>query len=89
MMLIETDGSVVPAHGRCFHTIMGRVTDEPLNDTWNSPRLAGFRKVLKEHGGTLPACARCCGVIGKEKPGEENRRRTYQGLATDSQFAIA
>ncbi|HXV61186.1 MAG TPA: radical SAM protein [Vicinamibacteria bacterium] len=72
MMLIETDGSVVPAHGRCFHAIMGRLTEEPLDDIWNSSRLANFRKILKEHGGTLPACARCCGVIGKKKTSEEN-----------------
>ena len=65
MMMVRTDGSVIPAHGRCYNVPVGRVTGEGLAEIWNGPRLRSFRRTLLAAGGALPACARCCGVIGK------------------------
>jgi hypothetical protein len=45
---------------------VGNVTEQALPDIWNGPRFLQLRSTLKEAGGTLPACARCCGVIGKK-----------------------
>jgi MoaA/NifB/PqqE/SkfB family radical SAM enzyme len=65
LMMIKTDGTVIPAHGRCYNFPVGNATQQPLTEIWNSPRFIEFRQILKRAGGTLPACARCCGVIGK------------------------
>jgi MoaA/NifB/PqqE/SkfB family radical SAM enzyme len=66
LMMIKTDGTVIPAHGRCYNFPVGNMTEQALPDIWNSPRFVEFRSTLKGAGGTLPACARCCGVIGKK-----------------------
>ena len=44
---------------------VGNVNDQPLDVLWNGPLLRRFRRTLLDAGGSLPACARCCGVIGK------------------------
>ncbi len=67
MMMIKTDGTVIPAHGRCYNVPVGNITERPLFDIWNGARFQGFRRTLQDAGGTLPACARCCGVIGKPR----------------------
>ena len=67
MLMVRTDGSVIPAHGRCYNVPVGNVREAPLQEIWNGPRFQQFRQTLQEAGGTLPACARCCGVIGKPK----------------------
>ena len=71
MMMIRTDGTVIPAHGRCYNFPVGNVTERPLPELWNNTRFRTFRQTLREAGGTLPACARCCGVIGKPGRAEE------------------
>lgn len=65
LAMIRSDGTVVPAHGRCYDVPAGKVTERPLTELWNDARLRAFRRDLMEAGGTLPACSRCCGVIGK------------------------
>lgn len=65
MMMVRTDGTVIPAHGRCYDVPVGRVTETGLAEIWNHDRYRGFRTALKDEGGSLPACARCCGVINK------------------------
>jgi MoaA/NifB/PqqE/SkfB family radical SAM enzyme len=65
MLLVRTDGTVVPAHGRCYDVPLGNVSQAPLAALWNGDAARGFRRDLLSAGGTLPACARCCGVIGK------------------------
>jgi len=65
MMMIKTDGAVIPSHGRCYDFPVGNVTDQALRDIWNGSRFVEFRQTLRRAGGSLPACARCCGVIGK------------------------
>ena len=65
MMMIRTDGSVIPAQGRCFDYALGTVTETPLREIWHGPVFNHFRRILREGGGTLPACSRCCGIVGK------------------------
>ncbi|MFN7972841.1 MAG: radical SAM protein [Acidobacteriota bacterium] len=65
LVMIKTDGSVIPAHGRCFNYTVGNVGERSLPEIWNGDRFASFRRTLVEAGGSLPACTRCCGVIGK------------------------
>ena len=67
LMMIKTDGVVIPAHGRCFNFPVGRVTDRPLKEIWNSDRYLELRGILKSAGGMLAACSRCCRVIGKPR----------------------
>ena len=64
-MMIRTDGSVLASQGRCFDWAIGQIDDAPLTALWNSPRARQFRQILQAAGGSLPACSRCCGVIGK------------------------
>jgi len=68
MLMVKTDGTVIPSHGRCYNVPVGNVRETPLVELWNSPRFVAFRKTLQAAGGTLPACARCCGIIGKKAP---------------------
>jgi MoaA/NifB/PqqE/SkfB family radical SAM enzyme len=65
MMMVRTDGSVIPAHGRCYPVPVGSINDEGLQQIWNGASFRAFRRTLLDAGGSLPACARCCGVIGK------------------------
>ncbi len=62
-LMIKSDGSVIPAHGRCYNLTIGNVYDESLKDIWNSKVVANFRVTLNKHGGLLPACLRCCSAF--------------------------
>jgi MoaA/NifB/PqqE/SkfB family radical SAM enzyme len=66
MMMVNTDGLVIPAHSRCYNYPVGNMRDTSLAQIWNNARYTAFRQVLYQAGGTLPACTRCCGVIGKK-----------------------
>ena len=66
MMMINTDGTVIPAHSRCYNYPVGNVREVSLVKLWNNARYTAFRRILFQAGGTLPACTRCCGVIGKQ-----------------------
>ncbi len=63
MMMIKSDGSVIPAHGRCYQHKVGNLYESSLPEIWNSAAFGGFRKDLMEAGGLLPACARCCSAF--------------------------
>jgi Fe-coproporphyrin III synthase len=63
MMMIKSDGSVIPAHGRCYQHKVGNVYTETLPEIWNSGAFGTFRKDLMDAGGLLPACARCCSAF--------------------------
>jgi MoaA/NifB/PqqE/SkfB family radical SAM enzyme len=65
MMMVKTDGTVIPAHSRCYNYPLGKVQDAPLAEIWNNARYVAFRRLLHDAGGTLPGCTRCCGVVGK------------------------
>jgi MoaA/NifB/PqqE/SkfB family radical SAM enzyme len=63
MVMIQTNGDVIPAHGRCFNTIAGNLNHRSLQAIWNGPAMVDFRRLLKKEGGLLPACTRCCGCF--------------------------
>ena len=65
ILMLRSDGTVSPAHSRCYDVPVGHVTQTPLRELWNNAAMRGFRRTLLAAGGTLPACARCCGVVGK------------------------
>ncbi len=65
MMMVRTDGTVIPAQNRCYDFPVGNIQTTSLADLWNSDRLRVFRQTLQGAGGTLPACSRCCGVLSK------------------------
>ncbi|MFT4927099.1 MAG: radical SAM protein with 4Fe4S-binding SPASM domain [Phenylobacterium sp.] len=59
-MMIKSDGSVIPAHGRCYNLNLGNLYQQDLKQIWNSPANGNFRTDLNKAGGLLPACSRCC-----------------------------
>ncbi len=62
-MMIKSDGSVIPAHGRCYNVAMGNLYNNTLPEIWNSNVYGKFRKDLVEAGGLFPACNRCCSAF--------------------------
>lgn len=63
-IMIKSDGSVIPAHGRCYNLTIGNLHEESLKSIWNSEVITQFRKTLNTAGGLLPACSRCCSAFG-------------------------
>lgn len=43
---------------------VGNITQKPLLEIWNDKPFRKFRMLLQKHGGTLPQCSRCCGLMG-------------------------
>jgi radical SAM protein with 4Fe4S-binding SPASM domain len=43
---------------------VGNITEKPLLEIWNDEPFVRFRKLLLDHGGLLPQCSRCCGLMG-------------------------
>lgn len=62
-IMIKSDGSVIPAHGRCYNLTIGNLHNNNLNEIWNSVVMTTFRKDLKKNNGMLTACTRCCSAI--------------------------
>lgn len=62
-LMIKSDGSVIPAHGRCFNVSIGNIYNDELKSIWNSNKIVELRKTLKNNGNLLPACHRCCSAI--------------------------
>lgn len=62
-IMIKSDGTVIPAHGRCYNVTAGNLHQSSLKEIWNSAPLADFRKTLIRNGGQLPACSRCCSAF--------------------------
>lgn len=62
-IMIKSDGSVIPAHGRCYNLNIGNVWERDLKSIWNSKTISDFRKTLMREGGLLPACSRCCSAF--------------------------
>jgi Fe-coproporphyrin III synthase len=59
-LMIKTDGSIIPAHGRCYNVSMGNLHENTIEEIWNSQKYGQFRKDLVYAGGLFPACNRCC-----------------------------
>ena len=62
-IMIKSDGSVIPAHGRCYNLKAGNLYEQNLKEVWNAKPLAKFRKDLNKVGGLMPACSRCCSAF--------------------------
>jgi radical SAM protein with 4Fe4S-binding SPASM domain len=62
-IMIKSDGSVIPAHGRCYNLNVGNIYEQSLKQIWNSSVFSRFRKELIKAGGLFPACSRCCSAF--------------------------
>ncbi|WP_421894937.1 radical SAM/SPASM domain-containing protein [Marinoscillum sp.] len=62
-VMIKSDGSVIPAHGRCYNLTIGNLYNDNLKEIFNSKIISKFRKDLISHGGLFPACSRCCSAF--------------------------
>ena len=62
-IMIKSDGSVIPAHGRCYNLTIGNIYEQSLKEIWNSKVIQQFRKDLMKAGGLFPACSRCCSAF--------------------------
>lgn len=62
-IMIKSDGSIIPAHGRCYNLTLGNLHTKTLKQIWNSTVLSHFRADLINNGGQLPACSRCCSAF--------------------------
>ena len=63
-MMIKSDGTVIPSHGRCYNYPVGNVYKSELSAIWNHRRSHDIRRDLKTAGGLFPACSRCCSAFG-------------------------
>ncbi len=55
---ISPTGDIYPCYQ--YRIIMGNIKNESFSKIWNNEKFVSFRNLLKERGGTLPACNRCC-----------------------------
>lgn len=62
-MMIKSDGSTIPAHGRCYNINMGNIYEKSLKDIWQGTILKKLRLNLYKAGGLFPACSRCCSAF--------------------------
>lgn len=62
-LMIKSDGSVIPAHGRCFNVSIGNLYETNLKTIWNSEKIGDLRSLLNKNKGLLPACNRCCSAV--------------------------
>jgi radical SAM protein with 4Fe4S-binding SPASM domain len=44
--------------------VTGNIKNDSILNIWNSRRSRAFRQLLKDQGGLLPICSRCCGIMG-------------------------
>jgi len=62
-IMIKSDGSAIPAHGRCYNVTMGNIHQQNLKEIWNSAAYGQLRRKLQQAGGLFPACNRCCSAF--------------------------
>lgn len=62
-IMIKSDGTVIPAHGRCYNIAIGNIYDQSIKEIWNSSTVSKFRNDLMRAGGLFPACSRCCSAF--------------------------
>ena len=62
-IMIKTDGTSIPSHGRCYNKTMGNLNQESLPEIWNSNSYAQFRSEIVKNDGLFPACNRCCSAF--------------------------
>lgn len=59
-VMVKSDGTVIPAHSRCYPVVGGNLWEEDLATLWNAPVFARLRADLRAAGGLFPGCDRCC-----------------------------
>jgi len=62
-IMIKSDGSVIPAHGRCYNLDIGNVYEHDIKIIWKSAKLKKLRGDLMSSGGLFPGCSRCCSAV--------------------------
>lgn len=62
-IMLKSDGSLIPAHGRCFNLTLGNLYKDNLSTVWNAEVFSEFRKNLMKEGGLFPGCSRCCSAF--------------------------
>lgn len=62
-MMIKSDGSVIPAHGRCYNLTIGDIYKQEMNEIWKSATLKQLRGDLHKAGGLFQGCSRCCSAF--------------------------
>jgi MoaA/NifB/PqqE/SkfB family radical SAM enzyme len=62
-IMIKSDGTVIPAHGRCYNLKVGNLYEQNLKEVWNSEIISKLRVDLNKAGGLFPACSRCCSAF--------------------------
>jgi MoaA/NifB/PqqE/SkfB family radical SAM enzyme len=62
-IMIKTDGTAIPSHGRCYNKTMGDLNKQSLPEIWNSNEYAQFRSEIVNNDGLFPACNRCCSAF--------------------------
>ncbi|GAB4030047.1 radical SAM/SPASM domain-containing protein [Spirosoma gilvum] len=69
-IMVKSDGSVIPSHGRCYNLTVGNIYQNNLKQIWNSATFNKFRTDIMQAGGYFDACSRCCSAFngyGKKK----------------------
>jgi MoaA/NifB/PqqE/SkfB family radical SAM enzyme len=62
-IMIKTDGTAIPSHGRCYNKTMGDLHNQTLSEIWNSNEYEQFRTEIVKNNGLFPACNRCCSAF--------------------------
>lgn len=62
-IMIKSDGSAIPAHGRCYNLTIGNLYQQSLLEIWQSPLLKQLQDDLTSAGGLFPGCGRCCSAV--------------------------
>jgi radical SAM protein with 4Fe4S-binding SPASM domain len=63
MTEIMPNGDVVPCRDYSDF-VVGNIAEKSIIDIFNDEGYRKFRGLLKKHGGLIPICARCCGLMG-------------------------
>ena len=63
MTEIMPNGDVVPCRDYSDY-VVGNITEKSILEIYNGEGYRKFRGLLKKHGGLIPICARCCGLMG-------------------------
>jgi radical SAM protein with 4Fe4S-binding SPASM domain len=59
---IDSNGDLSPC--RDYHDyVVGNIKDATITELWNNPAYRDFRRSLATEG-LMPACSRCCGLMG-------------------------
>jgi len=61
--IIMPDGEVMTCTD-FWDISVGNISNQPVLDVWNGEKFRKFRMMVKNQGGLLPICSRCCGLLG-------------------------